>query len=232
MIGPLVFPNAMKDFPILVVDDDPVTCAMLDAWLRHCGAKPLVAGSTAEADAILAAQAVELVLSDVHLPGNQQLRWVQAVLARPEAPAVLLITGNPELETTLRAANLATSGYLVKPLDFAVLEARCREIISARSRRRELLDLSRETARLLDSSEEGAGLDPAVRSHLHRLAGNLSAAADRGDRGNAAADEPWRRTIVDAIAILEKTKHAFRSKDLGILRRRLEDSLRQHRASA
>ena len=222
----------MKDSPILVVDDDPVTCAMLAAWLEHRGAKALVAESVAAADAILASQPVELVLSDVHLPGNQQLRWVQGVLARPGAPAVLLITGNPELETTLRAANLATSGYLVKPLEFSELERRCNDILSARNRRRELLDLSRETARLLESPDEGAGLDPSLRSHLSRLAGNLSAAADRGDRDTAPSEEPWRRTIVEAIAVLEKTKHAFRSKDLGILRRRLEDTLRHHRASA
>lgn len=225
----------MKQSKILIVDDDPLTCTMLAGWVEHLGAHAVVAHSTSAADAALAQEAFDILLSDVHLPGNQQLRWVQQILAREAAPAVVLITGTPELQSTLRAANLAVAGYLVKPLDLGALQALCKELMEARRHRRQMLDLSRETARLLEFSPGSERVDPSVREHLARLAQNLALASERPPLRGAvpfAPDAPWRTTIVEAIAVLEKTKHAFRSKDLGLLRRRLEETLRQGQVPA
>lgn len=155
---------------------------------------------------------------------------MQGVLARPNAPAVVLITGTPELESTLRAANLAVAGYLVKPLDLDTLRTLCTRLVEQRQQRRELLELSRATSDLL--AVDGA-LDPAVCEHLHRLSQSFAAASIPDPRSAAASeDTPWRATIVEAIAVLEKTKHAFRSKDLGALRVRLEATLRGSRTPA
>jgi DNA-binding NtrC family response regulator len=225
----------MKESKILIVDDDPLTCTLLAGWVQHRGAFATVADSTAGAEAALAQESFDLLFSDVHLPGNQQLRWVQQVLARDSAPVVVLMTGNPELESTLRAANLAVAGYLVKPLDLGALGDLCEEIVADRRHRRELLDLSRETARLLATSREPGQVDPTVREHLARLAHNLSLASRHpAPRGtiHAASNAPWRATLAEAIAVLEKTKHAFRSKDLGALRRRLEETLRHSEVPA
>jgi DNA-binding response OmpR family regulator len=105
----------MKNGSLLIVDDDALTREMLEAWAIHSGLRCMVAASTAEADAALQRELVDVILCDVHLPGNQRLGWVRAIVTRPEAPAVVMITGNPELESTLSAANLPIAGYLVKP---------------------------------------------------------------------------------------------------------------------
>lgn len=63
---------------------------------------------------------------------------------------------------------------------------------------------------------------------FRQLARELTAESTRDYRSTPAENQaPWRAAILDAIAILEKTKHSFRSKELGQLRARLEQFLRQ-----
>lgn len=225
MIAPAIL--SLAETKILIVDDDPLTRAVLTGWFDHLQISALATSSIAEADTALAAESFDVLLCDVHLPGNENLRWVQAVLARPNSPAVVLITGNPELESTLRAANLAVAGYLVKPLDLDTLHPLCARLVAQRRQQCELLELSRATSDLL---ADGA-LDPAIREHLQRLAHVFTAASAASPRTAAASDDAqWRATIAEAILVLEKTKHAFRSKDLGALRVRLESTLRESRA--
>ena len=54
-------------------------------------------------------------------------------------------------------------------------------------------------------------------------------ARHEGGVGNVVFNDPrldfLMEALIDAIAILEKTKHAFKSKDLGMLRKRLETLL-------
>lgn len=216
----------MKNTAILIVDDDALTREMLEAWCLHFGAQCAVAGSTVEADAVLQRRTFDIVLCDVHLPGNQRLGWVRTLVTRPEAPAVVMITGNPELESTLSAANLPIAGYLVKPLDFAVLGGLVGRLVIEQQTRRDLRTLSLQAAQLLADPEFDAmtGRDP-LREHLLNLSQCLAREASRSARGTvpqSSAETPLRSAIVETIGVLEKTKGSFRSKELGELRRRLQ----------
>lgn len=220
----------MRDWNILIVDDDPLTRALLTGWLDHLGARSTAVASIVEADTALDRQEFDALLSDVHLPGNEHLRWVESALKRPGAPAVVLITGNPELESALRAANLAVAGYLVKPLDLDSLRNLCTRLVIEHRHQRELLLLARETATLLATDHT---IDAAVRRRFQCLLDNFASASIANPRAAVtSADAGWRATIAEVITVLEKTKHAFRSKELGDLRRRLESSLHRHQAPA
>lgn len=218
----------MKDASILIVDDDALTREMLEAWCIHLGARCVVAGSTSEADAALQRDAFDVVLCDVHLPGNQRLGWVRTLVSRPEAPAVVMITGNPELESTLSAANLPIAGYLVKPLDFAVLGDLVARLLAERKTREELRALSQQAAALLADPEFEPGDRDSLRERLLHLTQCLAREAGRTGRSPApepANDTPLRSAIAETIAVLEKTKRNFRSKELGQLRVRLQQML-------
>ncbi|WP_415908396.1 response regulator [Oleiharenicola sp. Vm1] len=219
----------MKNAAILVVDDDSLTRDMLEAWCVHFGAHCVTAASTTEADAALARDTFDVILCDVHLPGNQRLGWVRALVARPEAPAVVMITGNPELESTLGAANLPIAGYLVKPLDFTVLGDLLGRLIIEQRQRGELRALSQEAARLLAAPDlEPAGGRDSLRERLLHLTSCLSSEVRRPARAagfDPAADAPLRSAILDTITVLERTKRSFRSKELGELRARLQRML-------
>ncbi len=210
----------MNSAHILIVEDDPIASAMLCAWARQQGAVVTAAESTHEAEQVLTSGRFDLVVSDVHLPGNQRLSWVEKLLSADMAPPIVLITGNPELETTLRAANLPVAGYLVKPPDLAALTRLAQSLITGHRHRRELHELSRDVAGLLTVS--GSESAP-VRDRLLQLSRLLSAESSRTPRSSPTADDGiWRSAIAETVTVLERTKHSFRSKDLGQLRQRLQ----------
>ena len=214
----------MQASSILVVDDDPITCEVLGGWCTHFGADCTTVLSITDAETRLAERAFDVVLCDVHLPGNRSLAWVRQLTARRNAPVVVLITGNPELESTLAAANLAVAGYLVKPLDFATLGKLVQRLVDERRRQSQLAELSLSASQLLAAaSGEAMQFDPQLQSHLREVAERLHTHT-RLPRVTAN-DELLRSTIADAVEVLDKTRHNFRSKQLGDLRRRLQQSL-------
>src|SRR3954471_6999947 len=92
---------------VLLVDDDPNSGFALCGWLTCKGYDVVQASGPAEADARLADAAFDVVISDIHMPGNERLQWVEELLQRSNPPAIVLLTGNPEYETACRAANLS-----------------------------------------------------------------------------------------------------------------------------
>lgn len=221
----------MKSSRILIVDDDPLTRDMLEGWCLHCGAHCKTAASTADADVALSTEEFDAIICDVHLPGNRQLGWVRQIVSRESSPAVVMMTGNPELESTLSAANLSVAGYLVKPLNLVMLRELVTSIVDNRRQQRALIDLSHATANLLvvARNTEG-GQDDQLQDHLLRLAQQLQVQSAVPRTGTLVG--PLRESVAEAIAVLERTKHSFRSKDLGELRRRLQQTLDTVRVSA
>lgn len=213
----------MKPIRVLLVDDEAVTGTALEGWMKRRGFDVVYAEGPAAADEILKTQRFDVVLSDIQMPGNFKLEWIARRLGEDCPPPILLMTGSPELETAMRAANLPVAGYLLKPLFYDEAAALIERLAEDHQRRRELLDLSREVREVLAAAGEAAASDPLAQQ-LHRLATAFTAEARSSPRSQKSKDEaaPWREAIVDTIAVLEKTKHAFRSKDLGALRRRLE----------
>lgn len=206
---------------ILIVEDEPISSAMLAGWARQQGWRATEVGSTVAADAALATGAYDLVVSDVHLPGNDRLEWIERITAQSSAPPVILITGNPELETTLRAANLPVAGYLVKPPDLSALSRLALSVGVEARQRRELRALAVEVSWLLANATDAP--DP-VRERLMQVSQLIAVEAGRNLRrpGANAGSPGWREAIHDTIATLEKTKGSFRSKELGSLRQRLQ----------
>ncbi len=216
----------MKNARILLVEDDPRTSLLLEDWLRQAGAVVTLAASIAEAEVALGAGLFDLILSDVHLPGNGRLQWTERLLQADFPPPIVLLTGNPELETALRAANLPVAGYFIKPPDFNSLGLSLSRLIAEHRRRVELRALSREAAWLLATPETGG--DDALRAKLQLLSSCLATEAGRSPRESMpqpGPDTPWRTAIAETVAVLEKTKDSFRSKELGRLRLRLAQML-------
>ena len=76
---------------ILVVDDDDPVRVMLARLLRTHGFTVLQAAHAAEARAILEREQVDLVVSDIVMPGESGIELRRAVLEqRPELPFILI----------------------------------------------------------------------------------------------------------------------------------------------
>ena len=213
--------NISARLRVLLVDDDPIAGMALTAWLQDLGHQTVYAAGPVEADAAFETGDFDVVLSDVQMPGNFRLEWIERRLQAECPPPVLLMTGSPQLESAIRAANLPIAGYLLKPIDFKKTAPLLERLGQERRQRRALFSLAQEVARLTGQRPATSG--DAAADELRELAGRLAAEASRPprERGGETGGQPWLDAIVETIAVLEKTKHSFRSKELGELRKRL-----------
>ncbi len=214
----------MKRLKILLVDDEPETGVALRGWLERRGYESVYVDGPEAADHALATETFDVVLSDIQMPGNLRLEWIERRLQQECPPPILLMTGDPHLETAMHAANLPVAGYLLKPLDYDRTAALIDRLASEHQGRLQLRDAAREVTRLLDSCEPAAAtLDP-VSQQLRDLARALTAAAQPARRPMGATSQMdfWREAVAETIIVLEKTKHSFRSRELGELRQRLQ----------
>lgn len=110
---------------VLYVDDEEPLRRALRSWLTKRGHTVFIAGSSAEARAVLETQHVDGAVIDVWLGrerGTDLFAWIQQ--HREElAPHVVFASGgaiaDPDVEQTLARANLRV---LTKPFDLAELE--------------------------------------------------------------------------------------------------------------
>ena len=222
---------------VLVTDDDPQFLRFAAMILGRAEIDCDTAGSVPVAWEKLDARPYTLLVSDINMPGNHDLAFVKKLaVERPDLP-VLVVTGQPTLETAIGSANLNVAGYLVKPFTNRNFELAVR----AASARGEMLEVIK---RKLRTDEKPRPLD--IDEFVSRTASNilqsledLKKLADglaEGDTPRAACHlfdcprlERLSAAIKDAVAVLEKTKGAFKSKELGDLRRRLETVVEEDR---
>lgn len=81
---------------ILVVDDDPHLPGLTSAILADAGHKVLAAPSGAAALALLAAMPVDVVLTDVMMPGMDGVELAERILQLPQPPSIVFMTGRAD----------------------------------------------------------------------------------------------------------------------------------------
>lgn len=103
----------------LIVDDDPDIALLLELLLSDLGLSTRRVGDVAAALAAVAAEAPDLILVDVELPGLTGNAAVYQLRAQAYAGRIVTISANAS--TAARDAALAAGAdyYLTKPLDFA-----------------------------------------------------------------------------------------------------------------
>jgi DNA-binding NtrC family response regulator len=117
---------------VLVVDDDAGIRESAAMALEKVGLKTLQAGDVTTALQLLRAHRVDVVLSDIYMPGETGLTLLQAIAERPDPPRVILMTARGTIETTALAQRIGAFDYLAKPFDLRELIARVRAAIGDR----------------------------------------------------------------------------------------------------
>lgn len=120
----------MKHHTILIVDDEPYVLDGLRRVLRGEDYRILTCSSATEALSILEAGNVDVLISDIDMPGMTGTELVAR--ARQKYPDVvrILLTGGASLDSALKAINEGeVHRYLTKPWDNAVLRETIRQAI-------------------------------------------------------------------------------------------------------
>ncbi len=114
-------PNAPVQPTVLVVDDDLDMLRLHRRSLSGAGMSVLTAESVDQALIILHNSEIDVVVSDLTMPGRGGLDLLRAL--RPVDPdlPVIFVTGDARLDTAMQAVELGANHYLKKPVDPAVL---------------------------------------------------------------------------------------------------------------
>ena len=143
---------------VLLVDDDRPMRAALARLLEHAGFAPMSAGTVEEAKRILAEETIDVVVSDINMPGASGLQFLAEVRERDPGLPFVLMTAAPQLESAVLAVNLGAFRYLMKPVDLAELEATIRKA-----------GLARSFARLQREALDAVRSEDAARATANRL---------------------------------------------------------------
>ncbi len=119
----------MKQYDVLVVEDDLDLCEALCDTLEIEGYKVVSANNGTEALSKLAKNIVRLVVSDIQMPvmdGFQLLNNMQQ--KHPEIP-VLLMTAYGTIPKAVKAMQTGAADYLIKPFEASVLVEKVAELV-------------------------------------------------------------------------------------------------------
>ena len=113
---------------VLVVDDDRAVGTVLVALLSQAGHDARAVTSGAEALAALAGRPIDVVVSDLRMPGMDGLELLAEVRKRAPGIPVILLTAHGNVPLAVEAMRAGAADFLLKPFDrdevlFAVAKA-------------------------------------------------------------------------------------------------------------
>ncbi len=100
---------------ILAVDDSPDALELMRRHLVPAGYRVLTASSAEEAARRVAEEAVDLVITDMKMPGKSGLDLVRHIRSRFRDVAMLMVTGYPSIGGAVEAVRRGAEDYLAKP---------------------------------------------------------------------------------------------------------------------
>jgi FixJ family two-component response regulator len=245
-------PDAMEaQARLLIVDDEEIFLLSTADLLRREGFLVDCARDVASALVRMETARYDVLISDISMPGNPDLEMLKRIPEQNTGLPVILVTGYPSGPSAIQAIGLSVMSYLVKPLEFQDLLAQVRKGVTVRRVQCAVQDSSR---RIKGWAEELAALATQVelfpsgagRLSMNQLTGivlgrmaetllDLKRLVDLGQIQDEATDpcnihncprlEMYEQIMRDGIDTLERTKGAFKSRELGDLRQKLEQTV-------
>ena len=105
----------------LVVDDEYSIRLSVGEFLRDAGYETAVAASAQEAQTILSNQSFDVVLSDIILPGASGVELLKVIRHASPEIQVIMMTGEPTVDTAAEAVRAGAIDYLAKPVTKAAI---------------------------------------------------------------------------------------------------------------
>ena len=153
---------------VLVVDDDAAVLRSLSRVLKVAGFSVLTAETGTDAIAALEREDLDVVVSDIAMPGMDGIELLRAIRDHSLDLPVVLLTGAPALESAINAVEYGAFKYLTKP-------AKDGELVQTVARAAQLHRLARAKREALALTGEGqapadrAGLEASFESALGSL---------------------------------------------------------------
>ena len=230
---------------ILVADADECFLISIADLLRRDGYVCDCASNVETAAALLRNKEYDLIVSDICMPGNQDLELIRTLPDIAQGVVAILVTEDPSLRTAIDSLQLPVVAYLIKPLNLEGLVSEVQKAIEKanlhrliRRIRRHGLEFKEETNLLIDKdtrSRSFLSFNEFFSLTFNNIVGGLcdfrnlmelrsepTGNANVCHLMNCPVVSSLRYAVTETIEVLEKTKRGFKSKDLEILRKKLE----------
>jgi DNA-binding NtrC family response regulator len=108
---------------VLLIDDDETSLLLLRRFFERLGWRVQKTRSPQEAIAFYEGTSPPLVILDLHMPVLSGLELLEILRSRDPDPAIVMLTGQADVETAVTAMRLGAENYLTKPVALDHLEA-------------------------------------------------------------------------------------------------------------
>jgi two-component system response regulator PilR (NtrC family) len=107
----------MEQTLVLIVDDEPDICELLEITLARMGLDTLSANDVATAKQLFSEHHFNLCLTDMRLPDGNGLDLLDWIQAHHSNTPVIVITAHGNMEAAIRALKSGAFDFLSKPID-------------------------------------------------------------------------------------------------------------------
>ncbi|MCC7411126.1 MAG: sigma-54-dependent Fis family transcriptional regulator [Gammaproteobacteria bacterium] len=133
---------------VLVVDDEIKMQRLLEIMLQDMGHNVLRAGSGHDALAMLERESVDLVITDLRMPGMDGLTLLSTLHAQGRTLPTIMITAHGNVETAVAAMKYGAIDFILRPFEIETVEI-------AVARALNLVQVQRENTFLRDEADQG-----------------------------------------------------------------------------
>ncbi len=139
---------------ILIVEDDPTICLLLDQWLRGHGFSTLLAHNGDDALTQMTRQPPDLLLLDVMMPGMDGYELAKILKTNPATAhiPIIVLTGLSDRKARLACLAAGVEDFLLKPVDLDELALRVRNLL----RFKQLNDFFQNQSRSLEEKVQAS----------------------------------------------------------------------------
>lgn len=233
---------------VLIADDEETFLMATADLLRREGFEVETVRDGMSALARVREASYDLLISDLEMPGNEDLDLVRQVAHLAGGLPIIIITGFPSTRSAIASIELPVAAYLLKPVAFPDLLARVRTSVArfqsyqAMRRAEDRLQKWRDDFKnisVVDAAGRSGpampGVDGFLALTLRNVMGSLTDLEQLGQALNKEGvhqhpcqlincprGSQLNAAVQETVNVLEETKSAFKSKTLGDLRHKLE----------
>lgn len=125
----VAFGNAGEEVRLLVVEDQDKMASFIRKGLVQAGYSVDVAESAGAAEAMVAANAYDLIILDIMLPDQSGVDTARHLRTDGYRGPILMLTALSGTKNRIHGLDAGADDYLAKPFDFGELQARIRALL-------------------------------------------------------------------------------------------------------
>ena len=155
-----VVAQSKNEASVLIVDDEVGVRDSMQEFIEMAGFKPAIASSAEEAIELIRSNSIQVVITDIMLPGMGGLELTRLIKKEYDAD-VIVMTGYSGDYSYEEAINMGASDFVIKPVRLEELLLRLKRVLKER-------DLTQERVRMMEKLQKLAITDGLTKLHNSR----------------------------------------------------------------